>query len=696
MSTMTEPQHKFVFPCDDPNATELTPSITLPSAPIMEQPNIDVDAEWTYNPFANGEDFRVATPTPADLQKLQDELDGDLPCGRTANHYGSGRHGRTATPIPVDLQKLQDELNHNLQSDAPDESAGANYDLRKAARLNQRLGLPWLDQDKSGTYDPATEFQRRLPHLQLKRKREMQDSDADGAPRKPRYFGWQHGRSMGQQLLVTLKVTSEKGKAWLKSFGSALDNEPKLFWYDGRYDEGTVHWADAMDATFDDSDCLDQGPYKLRKRKGERLKSLHTFHGCGEPDLADITVGHPAARGCKACLALGSWCPLLEEGSKYPCEMCVDDDIDCELVIEPARKSRCERCRMKRISCSYVEDGSDHTRPCQHCANSGLKCVAGPASGRTRTGPSLDQVFMRAPEDDRTVQKRKTMKGCNQCSRAKKWCSLKNKNPSVPCKYCLDNGMTCTFEPVRRRIANSKRREEKGTQPRVNISSNTKPTSASKAIRTRLAHPINFNYEPVEGDFIAPCHWCDDLIYGLLGLGEREIEVQFQDNDAGKGYIEIDDGHVAAGFTPSRMCEYCTIDRIRVLSCRNHEIQPIEGMDPEEFDYSAIMDAFEPGKAASASFDWCSICPTPAFFACGTKDDIGGEMEELDLQDTQGCGLMLCESCAVSLVNDHDCHLDGLLDRLKMDEEDGGFNFRADADFLHSQGELMRRMRASQ
>lgn len=48
----------------------------------------------------------------------------------------------------------------------------------------------------------------------------------------------------------------------------------------------------------------------------------------------------------------------------------------------------------------------------------------------------------------------------------------------------------------------------------------------------------------------------------------------------------------------------------------------------------------------------------------------------------------------MTLVNEHDGNLEGLLDRLKGDEEEGGFRLRADADFLHRKGELLRRMAA--
>lgn len=633
-----------------------------------------------------------------DLQRWQDELDNDLPNDIPDDSQVFSRPRENTTP-PPDLQRLQEELDNALLDDVPDgfdASLGSKYDFRIGARQNQTTNITWIDQDNSGTYDPNLRFQRRLLPPLIKRKRERLDHDVDGASKRPKVYSWRLGRITGKQLLVTLKITSENGQDWLRSVGSALDNCPEPAWYDVHSAENLAYWSGS------DSDPSDQGPYKLRKRTGCEFQNRHNFYSYGEPDLTNITLGHPAARGCKACVALGARCPLLAEGAKYPCDVCIEDDIDCELVTEPAKKRRCELCLKKRIPCSYVQKDSDHSLPCQHCSHNGLKCIAGPASGRTRTGPSLDQVFVPS-QGDPSAQSRNTMKSCAQCSSAKKWCSLKNKNPQIPCKYCSDNGMTCTFAQPRRRAATKSLKEtvgaysdERNKTRKVSFGPTTNiiQTHASKAIRTRLAHPINFNYEPIEGDIITSCHWCDDLIYGLLGLGEVEVEVKIPNNDNGQGYIEIDDGHVAAGYPASRMCDYCTIDRIRILSCQNHEIGPIEGMDPEEFDYESNMDWLEPGKASSAPFMWCSLCPATAFFACCAKDEIGGQVEDVDMEEERGCGLFLCESCAVAMVNDHDGHLEGLLDRLKMDEEGGGFNIRADADFLHPKGELMRRMGA--
>ncbi len=77
----------------------------------------------------------------------------------------------------------------------------------------------------------------------------------------------------------------------------------------------------------------------------ERLKTIARGQTSDEkPEhraLEEITLGHPEARGCKGCFELRHRCPLLDEGSRYPCNICVEDGLDCELVMESTEKRGC-------------------------------------------------------------------------------------------------------------------------------------------------------------------------------------------------------------------------------------------------------------------------------------------------------------------------------------------------------------------
>ena len=131
-------------------------------------------------------------------------------------------------------------------------------------------------------------------------------------------------------------------------------------------------------------ECIQQS--KLRKRKS----SSSTNHGKHDIESDKLpTLGHPEARGCRACFELGVDCPLLDDSECWPCHLCVEAEEDCELIQDPARKRACERCRKRRIVCSFKSDPS-RSGACQQCEDKGFKCVAGPQDGKTRVGPSLE------------------------------------------------------------------------------------------------------------------------------------------------------------------------------------------------------------------------------------------------------------------------------------------------------------------
>ena len=588
------------------------------------------------------------------------------------------------TPPPEDFKKWCDELYADLP-DLPDiceDSLSSKYDLRIEVREKKHVPTTYLDQDESGTFDPACKKPPDCIPL-IRKKRERRERIDDVIAKRLKTNTWQGGRWIGRQLPMVLKFTSERGRAALKQYGLSLDNWPERL-------------PDSYSSNNSPTDWLESQiyPYDLRERRRCGLSDPANRAEDDDLHLEDITLGHPAYRGCKGCFEWGFRCPLLDEGSRYPCAECAADYTECELIVDPAVKRTCEACRSRRQQCSYREKGGDHTKPCQQCATASRKCVAGPASGRTRTGPSLDQG---CPQIQRS-QPRIPKANCNQCIRGKKRCSHGNPKEQAERSHCRDGGTICTVGSLYPQTTIS----DKGNEREHGICSHkpSKPAAVEppksnrcRTITTKLAHPIQFNYAYDDDEGTAPCHWCEDVIYGILGLGEVEVEVI--DNGDGQGFIEIVDGHTET-YGHSRMCEFCTTDRLKITACKNHEIQLIEGMDPANFDYKAVMEWMMPGMASLAPFAWCSICPSPAFFCCSTKPDIDmdGQEDDLYLGDQKGCGLLLCESCAVALVSEHEGKLDQLIDSLESDGGDGDFGIRADASFLHSNGELLRRMGA--
>jgi hypothetical protein len=76
--------------------------------------------------------------------------------------------------------------------------------------------------------------------------------------------------------------------------------------------------------------------HQLRKRKSisEGLSSsaiTGQSPGVRELPSSDFT-NHPVARGCFDCLAIGARCSLLDNEHSWPCEECVINNNDCQLV----------------------------------------------------------------------------------------------------------------------------------------------------------------------------------------------------------------------------------------------------------------------------------------------------------------------------------------------------------------------------
>lgn len=591
------------------------------------------------------------------------------------------------TPPPEDFQKLHDELYAYLPDlpDAAEDCLGSKYDFRVAIREKNHVPTTYLDQDESGTFNPAYKKPPKWMPI-TKKKRGRREQIDDVIPKRIKSNTWQGGRWVGRQLPMVLKFTSDHARATLQGFGPSPDLSVNNWPQRSLNSEGNspIDWPNSQARS-----------YCLRERRRCELSESSNAAGDDDLRLEDITLGYPAYRGCRACFEWGFRCPLLDEGSKYPCAECAADNTECELIVEPTVKRTCEGCRSRRQQCSYRERGGDHTEPCHQCANASRKCVAGPASGRTRTGPSLDQ----GDHPKQRSQRRILKPDCTQCLPVKKRSLFKKQREQPECSHCYNEGTSYKFGPLEHQVTPSYKGKEKERE--ICSQKQTKPTAAIQptvynrllTITTRLAHPIQFNYAYDDDEGVAPCHWCEDAIYGIVGLGEVEVEVV--DNGDGQGFTEIANGH-AETYGHSRMCEFCTTDRLRITACKNHDMQLIHGMNPEKFDYDSVIEWMMPGMASLAPFAWCSICPSPGFYCCSTKPDIDmdGQGEDLYLGDQKGCGLLLCESCAFSLINEHEGNLDKLIDSLENDGGEGGFQIRADASFLHSDGELLRRMGA--
>jgi hypothetical protein len=223
-------------------------------------------------------------------------------------------------------------------------------------------------------------------------------------------------------------------------------------------------------------------------------------------------------------------------------------------------------------------------------------------------------------------------------------------------------------------------------------------------IKTAFSHPIKFNYIP-DPLGKSPCSWCDNPFFGLLGHGEKEIEVIPYPDVNGHGYEEMPKGHADNGKERSQMCVICTFKRIKIMACQKHEFEVID-VDPRleidgaiEESVQALLEGDEKGGELAMNVAWCSVCPSAAVFRCGTRqaDDLSPDVRTQGAESI-GCGLYICESChdlTRKIVKDtHSAQetLDRTINIAAKDRFNYNYGVRADANFLTSSGELMARL----
>lgn len=201
-------------------------------------------------------------------------------------------------------------------------------------------------------------------------------------------------------------------------------------------------------------------------------------------------------------------------------------------------------------------------------------------------------------------------------------------------------------------------------------------TIKTKFIRTNWAHPIEYRCEP------SRCNFCQDFRYPIFGCGAVDIEVI--EIEPGL-YEEMGGGHRERGVAPTRICLNCSLERIAISKCSGHEILHVEGSLEEKFDYPSFLNSIT--KFPRSEYLTCSVCISPAFYACATRQTVDLCSFPLSGTDGDGCGLLLCRDCAGIVAR-------WGVDMERMERESGGSKrLRADKDFLLPSSDLWRALR---
>ncbi|KAK3709356.1 hypothetical protein LTR37_010917 [Vermiconidia calcicola] len=547
---------------------------------------------------------------------------------------------------------------HEEEAETP-EVYGSKYELRPQSRESKSVfPSTWIDHDDTGNYGDRkqSDTRRRARHRRSQVKSKDKDlalttvDDLDDELADDESISRVYSR-----LTVTVKIGSEVGKSEFEKLilKQVTETEPK------QHNHSNEH--------------------RLRKRSAAKVSRYYSECNLDRSglasDLPDDWTGHPAARGCWECLSLGIRCTLLDDERAWPCYACQEDDHECELIKPPVLKRACERCKRRRMGCSYTST-AEHGDACQQCMEDGHRCVAGPAKDPINERVRLDREWDNDPLSKKWTPK---IRKHNDESPVDSVFSPSSPASGYDGRPLSNNVPLHTLQKQPNDLAHTTRQYDHPPKVRVSstkVTKGTKKGASSISIITKFCHPIAFNHEDNIGDQ-EPCHFCAEAAYPIFGLGTKEVQVI--EAEDGKGFEEISGGHQDDGVENTKICSLCTLARLQIVMCEQHEMKPIAGKERDLLDMNTALTELLSGSP-KADRKWCSICPSLAQYECCTPSN-----------GCQGCGLLLCEICTVALAGLYDGDLQNMLPELKDEPtKEKMFGLRADYELLRQDGLLMK------
>lgn len=566
------------------------------------------------------------------------------------------------------------------------------YELRQ--NIPRKTAFTYIDTDNSGNFDPLDEAKRKMLKINKAKAAKLAQQKKKKKQSAP--------KQQIEKLIVKLHF---------EAFGNVRN-----------YTDDEQNWPDNWSEV--DSECeRNRQEYRdsFRRNTPGHIVQMPIEDPTGELD--DLT-GHPVARGCKCCRTNNHDCSMITNGI-YPCMQCAVEDTECEPIVPAPVKGRCMQCVTDGIDvCSFEFKPGEAS--CDLCFESGLVCVPLPPEGYRAKRINIDDLMY---GEDRPYA------ACTVCRQEKKRCSLKKKTDNPPCKYCKKHRIGCTFFDLPKLdlakktttaasgrrplgptegkapevampsssyftaedLADMEMREEETSSrestPEIEMEDKAGNTGLLTKIMTSFAHPIKFN---VPLGAISDCNFCEMPMFGIVGHFEREVHViRWYD---GRGYTEVGGGHCEYN-SPSQMCGLCTITRLQIIVCGDHQLEPAFDSDNVP-DFNTVTDdliSAEPGSddMVYQLKRWCSMCFSVAKFGCArVQPSVCGEEEETVV----GCGLRLCDRCAVRLKDEFEGNIELLAEHMDPspkisieDEESDDLEgmARADVGFLKKDGLLM-------
>lgn len=540
----------------------------------------------------------------------------------------------------------------------------SHYNLRHRDEAKfSTMGQAWIDNDTTETYDPIEDSPRSKRKFKPER----------------RYDNSSRSRKQHRNL------------------------SPDSF--ESRIEEAKQQSREAEEKSHLEKEFLLSSPfdYNLRTRKKPSETSVKTAKmnheiDTGGPDLPNTSHVHGA---CLACQELGIECSLVEDPFYYPCQDCRQDKLECKLDPPALWKRACEGCKKHREPCSYSSGDYDHGQPCRWCIQHGFDCIAGPAKRQppgaaAQSQHSNQRMVVELPQycEEQVTEDRSdtSLSYSNLANLAH--APSEETHPSDLQEY---SQMPQESDAESDITLQSKISVITGyiSTPITTPSRSSEATSSSPGGQTfqspsGLPHSLTVWHEiPTDGS--APCNWCYNFAYGIVGYEPLRPELTgvYHDPYTGQRYTYTNSRE------PSRMCINCTTDRVAILNCVHSKIERMPGLPLNNLEVCAAFEELAEASVGlkaglmhggeafpSPGYSWCSICREPASYKCSDSQAMTSNEPSFDefIPTVRHCCLRLCDYCA------HYAKLyRGDLDAVKKRGEEDPNNktaFRADVAFI--------------
>ncbi|KAF7192552.1 hypothetical protein HII31_06099 [Pseudocercospora fuligena] len=380
--------------------------------------------------------------------------------------------------------------------------------------------------------------------------------------------------------------------------------------------------------------------------------------------------------------------------------------------IKPLRRGHCEKLSDLDLTAKPLSRGCyacNHSKRCNQCEAFDHPCIAGPVQAYIKPRKRYERDWDDDPYPQAKRKKNgqpKTPLACLECRQEGARCEYLHDDDGhfrSACSKCLVETLPCTIYD-RDQLAQADPRAVVKVQGKSDsLPPQSPPDQASGeevsasgtlcTIRTSFSHPFIFNCDDdsqrphsstTPNDDGGSCHFCTEPSLPFFGLGQ--IETQVIDFPDSPGFVEMGDGYRSRGIENTRLCAVCTLRRMCVVMCDKHTMRPIADLaDLAAFSPSSQEAAEEElleGKLTSDDAErFCTVCTRLAIYECVSETG----------EEIPGCGLRMCQACAVTLEGTHHGKLKDML--VVWDTATEQSLMRADCELLREDGALTKYLR---